>query len=173
MRNAFLVVAFLSCGLDGARGSSYDNRAYGFHTELPSDRTTCQTAPPAPDHGFTILLNSSDCTRLADSEQIEVFVYYNVISLSETTIALSEEVCHGASSRPSSMTIDGLRLRRCDPKSSGNLAQETYFALRLPRRTPVTSGVIFEISLYCQANNCVSYQNDLRRLMSGLRLYSR
>jgi hypothetical protein len=166
-----LASVVLWCAVSAAYARTYANRDYGFRVDLPIGKAVCQTPPPAPNHGLVVLLNTSDCDGLVAATRMEVYVHHNVVSFSQTTAALAEEVCHGAPSWPTRMKLGTLPLRRCDMRAeAGDLPRETYFALRPPPRDRSDFGVVFAISLYCQTKDCAMYEKDLRTLLSGIKV---
>jgi hypothetical protein len=170
MRAFSLAIVSWLLMLGTAHAKSYSNRDYGFHVELPNDRTACLTAPPGPNHGLVVLLASSDCDRLLEAARIEVFIHYNVPSEAESTAELTKDVCVGSPSWPANMKLGYLRVRRCDIKAGGTISRETYFALRPMPGEWAGQWIVFEISLYCRIEDRTRYTGSVRRLVSEIRL---
>jgi len=161
---AILINLFVFLSGYCAEAGTYENEQYGFHVDLPNGKTVCSEQPPAPNHGFVLLLDSKDCSHFNQSNRIHVFASYNTSIEAKTAIDLSPETCRGKEGKLTDFNVNGLMFYTCENNSKKS--EYIYFLLRPD--TNEYHSTEFTVMLFCNNSKC--NRHILRKVLAGMHI---
>ena len=161
------------CVLGGsARAELFSSIDYGVETVTPDGLKVCTDDPPAPNHGFVLLLDTTNCEEIHRPPRIYFNFNYNAAGEAKTTRELARARCEGAMARHTSVKVSGLRLYRCNPpKDEAGLSRIRYVVLRPTNGDFVGSWIEYRITLHCPAAGLAKCSKTLDGLLARTRFF--
>ena len=167
---ACLVGVTVSIGI-GHAAETYRNEKYGFSLNVPTGVKLCKEEPPNPDHGPSLLLESSlSCKALAQTEaRIAVIGEFNA-SEAQDLEELKNDICNQRGSPgtpPDDLMISGQKTLSCLVKT-GNGKVEIWVFAQNSEGSNIDTWINYEVSLLTTESRVDKDLAILRRVLNGI-----
>jgi hypothetical protein len=164
---SIFIFAAISIAIASPAGAKiYKFLDYLFYADLPKGSIVCESTPPAPNPGFSMLLEPGNCDDSYKKPTLSFFAVYNVLAEHRTTVGLAQKECDDGQAIQTSVMVDTLKFYRCKHKKD-NIYK--YFSLRQQKDVWFGSWFIYEIDIYNNGNK--KYDEEyLKKIMKRIHL---